>query len=121
MLFGPEHVKRYIETDGEEGHSWREGTKILILTTKGRRSGDDYLVVASKGGADEPPAWYLNLEADPQVEVQVLDQRFSAHARDATAAEKPVLWQTMVGAWPHYDEYQTKTTREIPVVILERD
>jgi deazaflavin-dependent oxidoreductase (nitroreductase family) len=134
MLFGPEHVKRYIETNGEEGHSWQEGTTVLILTTKGRRSGeprstpliyerngDDYLVVASKGGADEPPAWYLNLEADQQVEVQVLDERFSAHARDATAAEKPALWQTMVGAWLHYDEYQAKTTREIPVVILERD
>lgn len=133
MLFGPEHVKRYVETNGEEGHIWREGTTILILTTKGRRSGqphstpliyephgDDYLIVASKGGADKAPAWYLNLEADPQVEVQVLGERFSAHARTATAAERPALWQAMVAVWPHYDEYQAKTTREIPVVVLER-
>ncbi|HLM49921.1 MAG TPA: nitroreductase/quinone reductase family protein, partial [Solirubrobacteraceae bacterium] len=95
MLFGPEHVRRYQQTDGEEGHDW-QGTTTLLLTTTGRRSGeprttpliyqphgDDYLVVASKGGADEPPAWYLNLVADPSVEVQVRNDRFSARARDA--------------------------------------
>jgi deazaflavin-dependent oxidoreductase (nitroreductase family) len=132
MLFGQEHVKRYVETDGEEGHEWR-GTTTLILTTTGRRSGearstpliyvpqgDAYVVVASKGGADEPPAWYLNLEADPQVEVQVLADRFHAHARTASAEEKPELWQKMVGTWPPYAEYQQKTSREIPVVLLER-
>jgi deazaflavin-dependent oxidoreductase (nitroreductase family) len=134
MLFGAEHVKRYIETDGREGHEWREGTKTLILTTKGRRSGeqrstpliyephgDDYIVVASKGGADEHPGWYMNLQAEPQLEVQVLCDRFSAHARTATAEERPELWQLMNSAWPHYAEYQEKTSREIPIVILERD
>ena len=83
MLFGDEHVQRYRETGGEEGHDW-QGTSCLLLTTKGRKSGeertapliygksgDDYLIVASKGGADEPPAWYLNIEADPEVELQV--------------------------------------------------
>jgi deazaflavin-dependent oxidoreductase (nitroreductase family) len=132
MLFGDEHVKRYVETGGEEGHDW-QGTTTLILTTKGRRSGEprstpliyqphgeDYLVVASKGGADEPPAWYLNLEAEPDVEVQVRGERFQAHARTADPAEKPELWQTMLGAWPAYADYQEKTSREIPVVILER-
>lgn len=132
MLFGGEHVKRYVETDGEEGHDW-QGTTTLILTTKGRRSGeprstpliyrphgDDYLVVASKGGADDPPAWYLNLEAEPDVEVQVRGERFHAHARTADPAEKPGLWQIMLGAWPAYADYQKKTSREIPVVILER-
>jgi deazaflavin-dependent oxidoreductase (nitroreductase family) len=132
MLFGAEHVKRYRETDGAEGHDWR-GTQALILTTTGRnsgeprstpliygRSGDDYLVVASKGGADDPPAWYLNLQADPDAEIQVLAERFKVRARDATADEKPALWTTMVGAWPAYDEYQAKTDREIPVVVLER-
>ncbi|MEA2427033.1 MAG: hypothetical protein QOF37_661 [Thermoleophilaceae bacterium] len=132
MLFGQEHVKRYRETDGEEGHDW-QGTHTLILTTTGRksgeerptpliygRSGDDYLVVASKGGADEPPAWYLNLEAQPQVDVQVKGDRFKAHARTATADEKPELWKTMSSEWPAYDEYQQKTDREIPVVVLER-
>lgn len=131
-LFGQEHVDRYEETDGEEGYEWG-GTTALILATKGRKSGetrktpliyrthgDDYLVVASKGGADTPPAWFLNLEADPDVELQVGADRFAAHARTATPEEKPEMWKTMTGAWPDYDEYQKKTDREIPVVVLER-
>lgn len=132
MLFGAEHVKRYLETDGAEGHDWR-GTTVLILTTTGRRSGqerstpliygthgDDYLVVASKGGAEEHPAWYLNLNEHPQVTVQVRGDRFAARARTAGAQEKPELWATMVGRWPAYAEYQQKTSREIPIVVLER-
>ena len=134
MLFGREHVDRYVATDGEEGYTWREGTEILILTTKGRKSGqsrstplifgrdgDDYLVVGSNGGAPVAPAWYGNLEADHEVQVQVKGDRFRAHARTATAEEKPELWKTMTAAWPHYDEYQKRTAREIPVVILTRD
>ena len=133
QLHGPKHVEAYLETDGEVGHEWRNDTSILILTTKGRKSGeerstpliyqpfgDDHLVVASKGGADEPPAWYVNLEADPEVEVQVLDNVFRARARTATAEEKPQLWETMLEEWPHYAEYQEKTDREIPVVVLQR-
>ncbi len=131
-LHGQEHVERYRATGGQEGHEWR-GALCLLLTTKGRRSGeprtlpliygrrgDDLLVVASKGGSDEPPAWYLNLEADPDVEVQLLDEVFRARARDATPEEKPELWRTMVGEWPPYEDYQRKTSREIPVVVLER-
>jgi deazaflavin-dependent oxidoreductase (nitroreductase family) len=133
MLFGQEHVKRYVETDGEEGHDWQQGAPVLILTTTGRRSGeprptpliygrrgDDYLVVASKGGAPEPPAWYRNLSEDPNVQVQVKADRFGARARTATPEEKPDLWRTMTQIWPAYDEYQGKTDREIPVVVLER-
>ena len=82
--------------------------------------GDDYLVVASKGGADEPPAWYLNLQADPEAEVQVKGDRFTARARTPTPDEKPDMWRTMTATWPAYDEYQEKTDREIPVVVLER-
>jgi deazaflavin-dependent oxidoreductase (nitroreductase family) len=132
MLFGEEHVKRYVETDGAEGHEWR-GTTALILTTKGRRSGEprdapliygqhgeDYLVVASKGGAPEHPAWYLNLSAEPEVTVQVLGDRFKATARTASPEERPELWRIMTKEWPPYDEYQQKTSREIPVVVLER-
>jgi deazaflavin-dependent oxidoreductase (nitroreductase family) len=132
MLFGQDHVDRYVETDGDDGHEW-QGTTVLILTTTGRRSGeqrptpliyqrhgDDYLVVASKGGSPEPPAWYLNLQADPDVQVQVKGDRFAARARTAQPDEKPELWQTMTAVWPAYDEYQTKTDREIPVVVLER-
>lgn len=132
MLFGQEHVKRYRETNGAEGHDW-QGTTVLILTTTGRRSGtprstpliygtdgDNYVVVASKGGADEDPAWYLNLEADPQVKVQVRGDRFPARARAATAEEKPRLWQAALERWPAYADYQRRTEREIPVVVLER-
>jgi deazaflavin-dependent oxidoreductase (nitroreductase family) len=132
-LFGNEHVRSYRETGGELGHDWKEGSSVLLLTTKGRKTGqertipliygtagDDYVIVASKGGADEPPGWYVNLEADPDVEVQVLDDVFTARARTASREEKPQLWETMVGEWPHYAEYQEKTDREIPVVVLER-
>jgi deazaflavin-dependent oxidoreductase (nitroreductase family) len=133
MLYGDEHVRRYIETDGEEGHDWRRGAPILLLTTTGRKTGrkiikpliyqphgDDYLVVASKGGAPRSPEWYLNLEANPEVEVQVRGDRFKARARAATPEEKPDLWRRMVAVWPDYDEYQKRTDRQIPVVILER-
>jgi deazaflavin-dependent oxidoreductase (nitroreductase family) len=132
MLFSQEHVDRYRATDGEEGHDWR-GAKVLLLTTTGRRSGeqrtnpliygrdgDRYMVVASKGGSPTPPAWYLNLSENPEVEVQVKGERFKARARTAGADEKPGLWKTMVGEWPDYDAYQEQTKREIPVVVLER-
>jgi deazaflavin-dependent oxidoreductase (nitroreductase family) len=132
MLFGEEHVRRYVATDGEEGHDW-EGTTTLLLTTTGRRSGEQrttpliyqqdgesYLVVASKGGADQPPDWYRNLQAQPDVQVQVRGDRFAARARTATPEEKPRLWQTMVSTWPAYDDYQKKTDRDIPVVVLQR-
>jgi deazaflavin-dependent oxidoreductase (nitroreductase family) len=133
-LFGDQHVQRYIETDGEEGYEWRNGTKILVLFTKGRKSGEeranalifepdgaDYLIVASKGGAPAPPAWFLNLEDDPEaVEVQVKGDRFKAHPRIANDEEKPRMWQKMVEAWPDYDAYQQKTDRTIPIVVLER-
>jgi deazaflavin-dependent oxidoreductase (nitroreductase family) len=132
MLFGQEHVERYRATGGAEGHDW-QGTSVLILTTHGRRSGaerstpliygqhgNDYLIVASNGGAVEHPAWYLNLEADYDVEVQVRDDRFPARARTATAEERPELWRTMVERWPKYEDYQRQASREIPVVVLER-
>ncbi len=126
-----EHTQRYLETGGEDGHEWRPGVPTLLLTTTGRRSGvkrrtaliygrdnADYVVVASKGGAPEHPAWYLNLEADPQVEVQGLDAVVPATARTATGEERERLWALMRLIWPAYDEYQTPTEREIPVVVL---
>jgi deazaflavin-dependent oxidoreductase (nitroreductase family) len=132
MLFGDEHVRRYEATDGAEGHEW-QGTTTLILTTTGRKSGkerrnaliyqkfgDDYLIVASKGGADEQPAWYLNLVAHPDVRVQVLGDKFAARARTATPEERPEMWRVMAGVWPAYNDYQKKTDRQIPVVVLER-
>lgn len=133
MLFGQEHVRRYLKTDGAEGHDW-QGTTVLILTTTGRRSGEsrstpliygeqgeDHVVVASKGGAEEHPSWYLNLSEQPAVTVQVRGDRFKARARTATAEEKPELWRMMTERWPAYEEYQRKTGREIPVIVLERE
>jgi deazaflavin-dependent oxidoreductase (nitroreductase family) len=130
-LFGQEHVDRYIATDGEEGHDW-QGTQTLILTTTGRRSGqprqhpliygrhgDDYLIVASKGGAPKHPAWYLNLDENPEVEIQVKGDKMHAHARTATPDEKAELWRIMTSQWPAYDDYQENTDRDIPVVVLE--
>jgi deazaflavin-dependent oxidoreductase (nitroreductase family) len=127
-----EHTRRYLATNGEDGHLW-EGVPTLLLTTTGRRSGKSfttpliygesdgrYLVVASRGGAPEHPQWYQNLVAKPEVELQVKADRFAARARTANAEEKPALWQLMAEIWPSYLEYQTRTSREIPVVILER-
>ena len=132
-LHGQEHVNAYLETDGEVGHDWKNGTSTLILTTKGRKSGEERLnaliygmagehpmVVASKGGHPDHPAWYLNLRDNPTVGVQIRGDRFDATARDATPAERPELWQQMTEIWPDYDGYQQRTDREIPIVILER-
>ncbi len=132
-LYGDEHVQRYRETDGAEGYFWRNGTTTLLLTTKGRKSGEDrtsaliyrdwedkQLVVASKGGSDQPPAWFLNLREDPDVQVQIKGDKFAARARVATPDEKPAMWEHMVQEWPDYANYQAKTDREIPVVVLER-
>jgi deazaflavin-dependent oxidoreductase (nitroreductase family) len=127
-----DHLKRYIATNGEDGHEWH-GTTTLALTTLGRRSGKPrrtmliygedagrYVVVASKGGAPENPLWYENLAANPEVVVQVLADRFHARARTAEGEERARLWKLMAGIFPNYDEYQQKTSREIPVVVLER-
>ena len=130
-LYGQEHVDAYLATDGEEGHDWR-GTQTLILTTTGRKSGkqrltpliygrhgNDYLIVASKGGTPENPDWYHNLSANPDVEIQVKGDKMRARARTATPAEKAEMWPIMTKEWPDYDEYQTKTDRDIPIVVLE--
>jgi deazaflavin-dependent oxidoreductase (nitroreductase family) len=132
-LFGQEHVRRYQATDGAEGHRWREGSSVLLLTTTGRRSGNesttpliydvdakDVVVVASKGGAPRDPGWYRNLSVHPEVGVQIKGDRFRARARTARGEERERLWLKMNRVWPHYDEYQKKTEREIPVVVLER-
>lgn len=126
------HIRRYVESGGKRGHRW-SGVDTLLLTTRGRhtgklrrtaliygRDGDRYLVVASSGGAKQHPAWYLNLSADPHVDVQVGPERFRAMASTATDEEKPRLWRTMASIWPDYDRYQRRTDRDIPVVILER-
>jgi deazaflavin-dependent oxidoreductase (nitroreductase family) len=131
-LFGEDHVRQYRATNGEVGHEWN-GATCLLLTTTGRRSGqprtlpliyafsgDSCVVIASAGGAPSHPAWYLNVEADPHVEVQVMADRFSAVARTAVEDEREALWKLMTVNWPNYDDYTRRTDRVIPVVVLER-
>lgn len=126
------HIRDYVETDGRSGHRWR-GVPTLLLTTRGRKSGklrrtaliygedgDRYVVVASRGGHAKHPAWYLNLVDNPEVEVQVGADKFSARAHTATAEEREQLWKMMVSVWSTYESYQAKTKREIPVVVLTR-
>ncbi|MEO6941729.1 MAG: nitroreductase family deazaflavin-dependent oxidoreductase [Terrimesophilobacter sp.] len=124
------HIAAFDDPDTTDWPTQR-GAPLLLLTTKGAKSGkwrrtaliygeDDgsYLIVASKGGHPKPPGWYVNLEANPEVHIQVRDRKFRAMARTATPAEKPELWDRMVEIWPDYANYQVKTDRDIPVVIL---
>jgi deazaflavin-dependent oxidoreductase (nitroreductase family) len=132
QLFGDEHVRAYRETGGEQGYHWR-GTEILLLNTTGHQSGKDrtmalihradgdrFVVVASKGGAPEHPAWFQNLKANPDVTIQLRDEVIPVHASVAQGEERARLWSLMTEVWPDYDKYQTKTEREIPVVVLQR-
>jgi deazaflavin-dependent oxidoreductase (nitroreductase family) len=131
-LFGPEHVRVYRETAGERGYHWR-GTTILLLSTEGRTSGvarttplihrtdgDRWVVVASKGGAPENPGWFENLKANPDALIQVKGEEVPVHATTAAGEERGRLWSLMTEVWPAYDEYQARTDREIPVVVLSR-
>ena len=127
-----EHIERYVETDGADGQDWN-GVPTLLLTTTGRRSGklrrtaliygehgSSYLVVASQGGADKHPKWYLNLVQNPSVTVQVGPDKFTATARIAADDEKAELWAQMVEIFPSYADYQKRTDRQIPIVVLDR-
>jgi deazaflavin-dependent oxidoreductase (nitroreductase family) len=131
-LFGIQHVRVYQETDGERGYHWR-GTTILLLTTVGRTSGeqrttplihrtdgDRWVVVASKGGAPKNPDWFENLLANPDVSLQVLAETVPVRASTAEGEERARLWSMMTEVWPAYDHYQTKTERQIPIVVLSR-
>lgn len=133
MLFGDEHVRRYEETDGAEGYEWKVGVPTLVLTTTGRKTGQERkfalifqeidghaVIVASKGGAPNHPGWYFNLSEHPEVQVQIKGDKYTAHARTAEGEERAKLWEGMTKVWPDYDNYQKKTDREIPVVVLER-
>lgn len=131
-LFGGEHVRVYRETHGQRGYHWR-GTTILLLTTKGRVSGESrttplihrtdgerWVIVASKGGAPANPSWYENLVVDPDATIEVLQETVPVRAGTATGEERARLWALMTEVWPAYDDYQAKTDREIPVVVLSR-
>jgi deazaflavin-dependent oxidoreductase (nitroreductase family) len=125
------HRRLYRWTGGFIGGN-AGGMPTLLLTTTGRKTGlprtvplpcfeaDGVLaVVASFAGNPKNPAWYDNLVADPQVEVQLLRRRFRATATTASAEQRPALWASIVARAPMYGEYQRMTEREIPVVLLE--
>ena len=135
-----DHANRYVSSGGTEGHIYtvtppgyaQMDVPSLLLTTTGRKSGekfifplfygetgDSYIIVASKGGAPEHPGWYRNLLAHPEVEVQVGTKHFKARARTASGTERAQLWQQALEFWPPYADYQKKTEREIPVVVLD--
>jgi deazaflavin-dependent oxidoreductase (nitroreductase family) len=134
-----DHVRRYLATDGADGY-WADFTAVggpakapnLILTVTGRRSGaprtfgliygeygDDYVIVGSKGGAPTHPAWYFNILANPDVQVQIRDRKFHAKARVAEGEERAKLWAMMSGLYSGYADVQQKTDRLFPVVVLE--
>jgi deazaflavin-dependent oxidoreductase (nitroreductase family) len=134
------HVELYRQ-DPERGHDW-DSTAVggpgvlpcLLLTTRGRKSGnqrvlpliygrqgDDYVVIASKGGAPEHPAWYLNLLTEPDCHMQVRSEHIDARARTAEGEEREELWQQLALIYPPYNDYQVSAgDREIPVVVLGR-
>jgi len=133
------HVDLYLKTDGAEGHyvdftpaGGTAETPCLILKVKGRKSGGtklipliygedgaSYVIVASKGGAPENPAWFLNLQADPNVAIQVGDRKLAVVAKVVAGEQRQTLYDMMSHVYAPYIEYQAKTPRQIPVVVLE--
>ena len=128
-----DHIRRYVESRGEDGHIWR-GVPTLLLTTKGRKSGlrrrtaliygkdgNRYVIVASKGGHPSNPLWYENLISEPLVELQIGARVFSARASAISEGETyDRLWSEMVSIWQGFADYKLKTTRRIPLVILTK-
>jgi deazaflavin-dependent oxidoreductase (nitroreductase family) len=130
-ILGGVHRAVYRLTGGKVGGNIGKA-RVLLLTTTGRKSGrprtqpllytragDGYAVIASKGGAAKHPLWYLNLQANPHVEVTVGSVTRKAHARDAEGEEREQLWRAMTRVYAGYDRYAEKTSRRIPVVVLE--
>ncbi|MGH3415998.1 MAG: nitroreductase family deazaflavin-dependent oxidoreductase [Actinocrinis sp.] len=127
-----DHIKEYVESDGAQGHEWKPGVPSLLLTVKGRKSGvlrrtaliyrrvgANYVIVASKGGNEKHPQWYLNLLANPDAEIQVAAEKMHVHAHAAEGDEYARLWDAMAEVWPDYNVYKTRTDRQIPVIVLE--
>jgi len=122
----------YRRGGGEGLGSKFQGIPVALLTTTGRktgeprvsplyfhRDGDTVVVAASKGGSDRHPMWYLNLKANPKVQVQIKKEVLDLTARDATDSERAKYWPKLVEMYPTYEDYQSWTDREIPLVICE--
>jgi deazaflavin-dependent oxidoreductase (nitroreductase family) len=130
-LFSRLHVVLYRASGGRIAGRFRKTAPVLLLTTTGRKSGKRrttpllyveeagrYVVVASVGGAPKHPAWYLNMSADPAATIQIGGRRLAVSAETASPEERVRLWALATRMYPQYDDYQAKTAREIPVVIL---
>lgn len=130
-LLNESHVAAYRETNGEKGGVWNGATAVLV-TTKGRKSGemrtiaiigkqvgDNFVIIASKGGSPTHPLWYLNILDDPNVEFQYLADKWEGIARTAESPEREAMWAEACSQWPAFNDYQTRTTRKIPVVVIE--
>jgi deazaflavin-dependent oxidoreductase (nitroreductase family) len=133
-----QHLKSYLETDGADGYERSApglgGPRVhLILKAIGRKSGavhltpllfkpwgDDWAIVASKAGADQHPAWFLNLSAAKTVDVQIKDKRYRCTWRICEGDERAKVWRALADYYPPYDDYQAATPRLIPVVILQK-
>lgn len=126
-----EQVDKYEGSGGSEGTELR-GVPVVVITSVGSKSGKlrknpvmrvehdgVYAAVASRGGAPTHPVWYHNFKANPLVEVQDKDVKKDYRARELAGEERALWWQRAVQVWPDYDDYQTKTSREIPVFVLE--
>lgn len=135
-----DHANRYLSSGGTDGHMYKANppgygemtVPSLMLTTTGRKSGEkymfplyygqtgnSYIIVASKGGAPDHPGWYKNLLANPEAEIMVGTKKIKVHARTAAGEERKRLWPEALKFWPPYADYQKKTQREIPVVVLD--
>lgn len=97
----------------------KSGVQREVMLTSPLQIGDTWVVVASKGGDDDHPAWYLNLLSEPSVEIEIRGQRSARHARVATADERADMWPRITEKYANYGGYQSRTTREIPLVLLE--
>ena len=137
-----EHVQRYQQSNGADGHIWdgldgaarfKGAFPTLLLTTKGRktkkehttpliygRDKENYVVIASQGGRPNHPGWYWNLEQNPRVKLQVINDIFYATAETVTGVERGRLWKKMIKIYPPYEDYRIKAlkTRDIPLVIF---
>jgi deazaflavin-dependent oxidoreductase (nitroreductase family) len=137
----PDWVEKHIEEyrkNPEEGHMWDSSVvggpgkvPCLLLTTVGRKSGKHrttpliysfqdggYCIIASKGGAPDHPSWYLNIQDEPMVQIQVSTREMKAKAEEVQGEKRKRLWEAMVEVWPDYENYQKKTERKIPVILL---
>ena len=130
-LLNESHVAAYRETNGERGGVWNGATSVLVTYTGrksgekrtiaiiGKQVGENFIIIASKGGSPTHPLWYLNIQANPNVEIQFMADRWEGVARTAESPEREALWAEACTQWSAFNDYQARTERKIPVVVIE--